>query len=70
MGIGDKAEELKGKVKAAVGDATDDRSLEAEGKAEEFSGKAKQETESVVDALRDAGTATKGDSDVDRDRAV
>ena len=70
MGIGDKAEELKGKVKAAVGDATDDRSLEAEGKAEEFSGKAKQETESVVDALRDAGTAMKGDSDVDRDPAV
>ena len=70
MGIGDKAEELKGKVKAAVGDATDDRSMEAEGKAEEFSGKAKQETESVVDALRGAGTAMKGDPDVDRDPAV
>jgi len=66
MGIGDKAEELKGKVKAAVGDATDNRSLEAEGKVEEASGKAKQETESVVDALRGAGTATKGD--VQRDQ--
>ena len=70
MGIGDKAEELKGKVKAAVGDATDNRSLQADGKAEEFSGKAKQETESVVDALRDAGTAMKGDSEVDGDPAI
>ena len=69
MGIGDKAEELKGKLKAAIGDATDDRSMEAEGKAEEFSGKAKQETESVVDALRDAGTAMKGDGDPDADRS-
>jgi uncharacterized protein YjbJ (UPF0337 family) len=67
MGIGDKAEELKGKLKAAVGDATDDRSMEAEGKAEEFSGKAKQETESIVDALRDAGTAQKSDVDDDPD---
>jgi uncharacterized protein YjbJ (UPF0337 family) len=60
MGIGDKAEELKGKLKAAVGDATDDRSMEAEGHVEEGSGKAKQETESIVDALRDAGSAQKG----------
>ncbi len=64
MGIGDKAEELKGKVKAAVGDAFDDRSLQAEGKAEEASGQLKQETEKVVDALRDAGSAHKGDSEV------
>ena len=61
MGIGDKAEELKGKVKAAVGDATDNRSLEAEGRLEEASGQAKQEAESVVDALRDAASAQKGD---------
>ena len=64
MGLGDKAEELKGKVKAAVGDATDNRSLEAEGRVEEASGKAKQETESIVDALRDAGGAQKGDDPV------
>ena len=61
MGIGDKAEELKGKLKASVGDATDDRSLQAEGKTEEASGQVKQETESIVDALRDAGSARKGD---------
>ncbi len=62
MGIGDKAEELKGKVKAAMGDALDDRSMQAEGKAEEAQGKVKQETESVVDALRDAGSAKKGEA--------
>ncbi len=66
MGIGDKAEELKGKLKAAVGDATDNRQMEAEGKVEEMSGKAKQETESVVDALRDAADANKGDNEPDR----
>jgi uncharacterized protein YjbJ (UPF0337 family) len=65
MGLGDKAEELKGKVKAAVGDATDNRDLEAEGHVEEASGKAKQETESIVDALRDAGSAQKGDGPAD-----
>jgi uncharacterized protein YjbJ (UPF0337 family) len=64
MGIGDKAEELKGKLKAAVGDATDNRSMEAEGHVEEASAKAKQETEGIVDALRDAGSARKGDDDV------
>jgi uncharacterized protein YjbJ (UPF0337 family) len=61
MGIGDKAEELKGKLKGEAGDATDDRSMEAEGRVEEASGKGKQETESIVDALRDAGSAQKGD---------
>lgn len=30
----DKAEELKGKAKAAAGKATDDKSLEAEGKTD------------------------------------
>lgn len=63
MGIGDKAEELKGKLKASVGDATDNRNLEAEGKAEEASAKVKQETESIVDALRGAGTTRKGDDE-------
>lgn len=62
MGIGDKAEELKGKVKAAVGDATDNRSMEAEGHLEEASGQAKQEGESVLDALRGASSAQKGDT--------
>jgi uncharacterized protein YjbJ (UPF0337 family) len=63
MGIGDKAEELKGKLKAAVGDATDDPRMEAEGRTEEASAKIKQDTESIVDALHDAGSARKGSDD-------
>jgi uncharacterized protein YjbJ (UPF0337 family) len=65
MGIADKArnkaEELAGKAKAAVGDATDNRDLEAEGRAEESEAEAKQATDNITDALREAGTAMKGD---------
>ena len=57
MGIGDKiqnkAEELGGKAKAAVGDLTDNERLEAEGRAQEMSGQAKQAGEHVKDAARD-----------------
>ena len=66
MGIGDKisnkVEELTGKGKAAAGDATDDRSLQAEGEADQTSANAKQSGEHVKDALRDAGKAVKGDA--------
>jgi uncharacterized protein YjbJ (UPF0337 family) len=65
MGIGDKirnkAEELSGKAKAGVGDATDNPDLEAEGHLDESSAHAKQATESITDALREAGAAVKGD---------
>lgn len=65
MGDGDKAsnkiEELAGKAKTAVGDATDDSSLEAEGRADQSSAKAKQAGENIKDALRDAAGAVKGD---------
>ena len=57
MGIGDKiqnkAEELGGKAKAAVGDLTDNEQMEAEGRAQEFSGKAKQAGERVKDKAED-----------------
>lgn len=39
----DKAEQLKGRVKEKIGDATDNESLENEGRAEELKGKAKEE---------------------------
>ncbi len=61
MGLGDKAEELKGKVKAAVGDATDKPDLEAEGRVQEASADAEQTGDSVTDALRAAGSAVKGE---------
>jgi uncharacterized protein YjbJ (UPF0337 family) len=47
-----KAEELQGQGKEAVGRATDDRDLEAEGKADQASGNLKQAGEKVKDAFR------------------
>jgi uncharacterized protein YjbJ (UPF0337 family) len=48
----DKAQEVKGRVKVAAGKATDDRSLEAEGKRDKVSGNLKQAGEKVKDAFR------------------
>jgi uncharacterized protein YjbJ (UPF0337 family) len=74
MGIGDKAkdkaEELSGKAKAAMGDATDNPDLEAEGRTQEAKADVKQAGENmkdtgddVADALRSASSATKADRD-------
>jgi uncharacterized protein YjbJ (UPF0337 family) len=51
--IDNKTDELKGKVKEAVGDATDNRDLEAEGKADQTRGNLKQAGEKVKDAFKD-----------------
>ena len=48
----DKAEVAKGHVKDAVGGATNDRSMEAEGKMDKVSGDLKQAGEKVKDAFR------------------
>ena len=47
-----KAEELGGKGKEAVGDATDNRDLQAEGKADQVSGNLKQAGEKVKDVFK------------------
>jgi uncharacterized protein YjbJ (UPF0337 family) len=70
----DKAEELAGKAKAAMGDATDNPDLETEGRMQEAKADVKQAGEdasdtrdSVADALRSASEATKfGDKDTSR----
>jgi uncharacterized protein YjbJ (UPF0337 family) len=49
-----KAEELGGKGKEAVGDATDDRDLQAEGQKDQASGNLKQAGEKVKDAFKEA----------------
>ena len=58
MGTGDKiknsAEEAAGKAKEAVGDATDNQSLEAEGKGDQASARTKKVGEDVKDAWKDA----------------
>lgn len=56
MGFGDKlsnaAEDAKGKVKEAVGKATDDESLEAEGKGDQTKSSLKNAGENVKDAFK------------------
>jgi uncharacterized protein YjbJ (UPF0337 family) len=47
-----KAEELSGKSKESVGEATGDRDLQAEGKADQASGNLKQAGEKVKDVFK------------------
>jgi uncharacterized protein YjbJ (UPF0337 family) len=58
MGLDDKiknqAQETAGKVKEGVGDATDNRDLQAEGQADQASANLKQAGEHVKDGARDA----------------
>jgi uncharacterized protein YjbJ (UPF0337 family) len=50
--IDNKAEELKGKVKEGVGEATDDRDLQTEGQADQAKGNLKQAGEKIKDAFK------------------
>ncbi|MET0820155.1 MAG: CsbD family protein [Aeromicrobium sp.] len=56
MGLGDKisnaAEDAKGKLKEATGKATDDESLEAEGKGDQTKSDLKSAGENVKDAFK------------------
>ncbi|WP_434443949.1 CsbD family protein [Lentzea sp. E54] len=47
-----KADQLKGKVKEGVGDATDDKGLETEGKADQVKGHLGEAAEKVKDAFK------------------
>lgn len=57
MGIDDKlknaAEDAKGKAKEAVGKATDDEELQAEGEADQTKASLKKAGENVKDAFKD-----------------
>jgi uncharacterized protein YjbJ (UPF0337 family) len=48
----DKAQVAKGKLKSAVGRASGDKDLEAEGKADRVSGNLKQAGEKLKDAAK------------------
>jgi uncharacterized protein YjbJ (UPF0337 family) len=51
--IENKAEELKGKAKERVGEATDNEQWQAEGQAEETKADLKQAGEKIKDAFKD-----------------
>jgi uncharacterized protein YjbJ (UPF0337 family) len=55
--VKNKTEEMTGKAKQGIGDATNDERLIAEGQAQETSAHAKQAGEHVKDAGRDARDA-------------
>ena len=50
--VTNKIEEMSGKGKQAVGDATDDRDLQAQGQKEESKSNLKQAGEKVKDAFK------------------
>ncbi|HEY7874762.1 MAG TPA: CsbD family protein [Actinomycetota bacterium] len=50
--VSNKVEELKGKVKEGVGDATDKEQLQGEGKVDQAKGNLKQAGEKVKDAVK------------------
>ena len=50
--ISNKTEELTGKVKEGIGDATDDEALERQGKKDQAKGNLKQAGEKVKDAFK------------------
>jgi len=50
--VSNKAQELRGKAKEGIGDATDDRPLERQGKADQAKGNLKQAGEKVKDAFK------------------
>jgi uncharacterized protein YjbJ (UPF0337 family) len=50
--IGNKAEQAAGKVKETVGDATDNQSLENEGRTDQSKAKLKDAAEDVKDAFK------------------
>jgi len=49
-----KSDEVKGRVKEAVGDLTDNKDLKHEGKADRASGKAKDAVDAAASKLKEA----------------
>jgi uncharacterized protein YjbJ (UPF0337 family) len=51
---GEQTDDLKGRVKEAAGDLTNDDSLKREGKVDRASGAVKEKISDVADAAKDA----------------
>jgi uncharacterized protein YjbJ (UPF0337 family) len=56
--IENKGQEVEGKIKKNVGDATGNQSLEAEGRRDEKAGKVKQAGEKIKDVFSTSGHGT------------
>jgi uncharacterized protein YjbJ (UPF0337 family) len=52
--MGDKTDQMKGKVKEQAGKATDDERLEREGELDQAKGKAKEGMDKVEEGIRKA----------------
>ena len=51
--MGERTDDLKGRAKEALGDLTDDRDLEREGKIDQAKGKVKETAKNVTDKVGD-----------------
>jgi len=49
-----RLDDIKGRMKEGVGEATDDEQLEREGKVDRLTGKAKDAADAVSDKVKDA----------------
>jgi uncharacterized protein YjbJ (UPF0337 family) len=49
-----EGDDVKGKIKEAAGDLTDDKDLQREGKADQAAGSVKDKIDSAVDKVKDA----------------
>lgn len=52
--MGSKMDDMKGRAKEAVGDLTDDKDLEREGKADQAGATVKEKAGDLVDKAKDA----------------
>lgn len=60
MGIEDKADQLKGGAKEALGNVTDNEKLANEGKADQLIGSAKEKLSEAGDAIKDKANEVAG----------
>jgi uncharacterized protein YjbJ (UPF0337 family) len=58
--MGGKSDQVKGRVKEAVGSLTDDETLKAEGKTDRVAGEIKEKVEDAKDKVENVIDKTKG----------
>lgn len=51
--MGEKTDDIKGRVKEAAGDLTDDKDLQREGKVDQFTADVKEKVGDVADKVKD-----------------